>query len=307
MFKGRLGVWILTLLIAIGGPWLYGQIPAWLHTDDVVVSSELTNVDMLEAMSQKKFGHFKVQTTTATPDMVFSNKNDVRTGYECIENAVISPLVLYVPNKVDNYEQGFIQDEENTYYLRTNLHTILTAIEYDATWQEIGVHKKVLEGKVTLHIPDDNEWYYQQVVDLFYITLNGGLVPTEEKRVELQPRIDAILSQCNKCPSIAQAIADEADKPSDGNKAFIAPEYLYLTNEGMKSDSVQWFVPIYFTKTIYLTANAYLKIGYTDIDLSHGLFHVMQSNQAFMEITGWRLKDTQFDITKAWIRMPNIA
>lgn len=307
MFKGRLGVWILTLLIAIGGPWLYKQIPIWLHTDDVVVASELTNIDMLESMSQKKFGHFKVQTTTATPDMVFSNENEVRAGYECIENAVISPLVLYVPNEVDSHEQGFIQDDEHTYYLRTNLLTILTAIEEDATWQELGVHKKVLDGKVTLYIPDDNEWYYPQVVDLFYITLNSGSVPTEEMRIELQPRVDAILSQCHKCPSITQAITDEAEKPSDGYKAFIAPEYLYLTSEGMNSESARWFVPVYFTKTVHLTANAYLKVGYTDIDLSHGLFQVMQSNQAFMEITGWRMKDTKFDVTTAWNHMPNIT
>lgn len=307
MFKGRLGVWILALLIAIGGPWLYKQIPVWLHTDDVVVASELTNIDMLEAMSQEKFGHFKVQTTTQTPDVIFSTDNTVRSGYECIENAVTSPLVLYVINVVDNYESGFIQDDNNQYYFRINLRTILNAIEDDATWQDIGISKKVLEGKVTLHIPDANDWCYPEVVELFYLTLNGGVTPTTEQRTEMKDRVDSILSQCRKYPSIAQAIADEAAKPSDGNKAFIAPEYLYLTNQGMSANSSHYFVPVYFTKTVYIAANAYLKAGYNDIDLSHGLFQAIQSNKSFMNITGWRPKDAQFNITKAWNRMPNVV
>lgn len=307
MFKGRLGVWILTLLIAIGGPWLYKQIPIWLHTDNVVVASELTNIDMLEAMSQEKFGHFKVQTTTETPDVIFSTDNTVRSGYECIENAVTSPLVLYVIQGVDNHKNGFIQDDNNQYYLRINLRTILEAIEDNATWQDIGINKKVLEGKVTLHIPDANDWCYPKVVELFYLTLNGGVTPTEDQRAEMKDRVDAILSRCRKCPSIAQAIADEATNPSDDHKAFLAPEYLFITSKGMGANSTTHFVPVYLTKTVHIAANAYLKTGYTDIDLSHELLKAMQSSKAFMSVTGWRIKDSKFDITSAWSRIPNVA
>ena len=308
MFKGRLGIWILVLLIAIGGPWLYEHIPAMLHTDDVVVSSELNNIDMLEAMSQEKIGHFKVQTTSATPDVIFTTDNTAREGYELVENAVTSPLVLYVIKQVDNYSDGFIQDDNNSYYLRINLRTILLAMEDGSTWQDIGISRKVVDGKVTLYIPDQNDWTYPQVVELFYMTLNGGQTPTEEQRAELQPRVEKLLSKCNKCPQIAQAIADEAANPSEGYKVFLAPEYLYMTSKGMGASDTQYtFVPVYFTKTVHVTANAYLKTGYEDIDLSHGLWEAMQSGKKFMEVTGWRTKDSKWNITETWSRFPNIA
>ena len=184
-----------------------------------------------------------------------------------VENAVTSPLVLYVIKQVDNYSDGFIQDDNNSYYLRINLRTILLAMEDGSTWQDIGISRKVVDGKVTLSIPDQNDWTYPQVVELFYLTLNGGQTPTEEQRVELHPRVEKLLSKCNKCPQIAQAIADEAANPSEGYKVFLAPEYLYMTSKGMGASDTQYtFVPVYFTKTVHVTANAYLKTGYEDID-----------------------------------------
>lgn len=307
MFKGRLGIWIFVLLLAIGGPWLYEHIPVWLHTDTVIVASELTNVDMLDAMSSERYGKFKVNTTTETPDIIFSTDNTPRDGYELVENAVISPLVLYVVNDVDDYENGFIQDDSNGYYLRINLHHILTAIEDGSTWQDIGINRKVLEGKVTLNIPDENDWCYPAVVELFYITLNGNQAVTEEQRTALQPRVDKLLSKCVKCPQIAQSISDEAADHSDGYKAFLAPEYLYMTCEGMGVNQSYDFVPVYLTKTTYISANAYLKTGYTDVDLSHGLFEAMKTSAAFMEDTGWRPRDVKFDVTGKWSRCPNVA
>lgn len=306
MFKGRLGVWIFALLLAIGGPWLCKQLPIWLHTDNVVVTSELQNIDMLDAISQQKYGHFKVHTTTETPDVIFSTDNTNRDGYRLVENAIYSPLVLYVVNNVDNYENGFIQDDEKSLYLRINLHTILTAMENNQTWQDIGIHKKVLEGKVSLNIPDEHDWCYPYVKELFYLTINGGIVPTEEQRQELSPRIDALLTKCHKCPSIAQAISDEAENPSDGYKAFIAPEYLYTTCEGMGESNRLEFVPVYFTKTISMKANAYLRTGYSDVNLSEGFMDAIRSNKEFMRRTGWRVKDSTFNITKTWSRFPNV-
>lgn len=307
MFKGRLGIWIFVLILAIGGPWLYENIPVWLHTDNAVVASELNNIDMLAEMSQQKYGHFRVQTTTELPDIVFSASTEERTGYELIKNAVTSPLVLYVLHTVDNYEQGFIQSDIKPYFLRVNLHTILTAMEHNQTWADIGINKKVLEGSVTLHIPDENDWSYSTVEELFYLTLNKGDAPTEERKEELKPRVDALLAKCVKCPSIAQAITDEATQPSDQRKAFLAPEYLYLTIKGMDSNTTSNFVPIYFTKTVHLTVNAYLKTDYTDLDISHGLWDAMKSKKDFMSDTGWRVKDSTFDITKVWARLPNVA
>lgn len=307
MFKGRLGIWIFVLILAIGGPWLYENIPVWLHTDNAVVASELNNIDMLAEMSQQKYGHFKVQTTTETPDIIFSSSNETREGYELIENAVQSPLVLYVLRAIDDYEQGFIQSDDNQYFFRINLHTILTAMENNQTWADIGIHAKVLEGNVTLHIPDENDWSYSKVEELFYITLNGGVMPIEERQTELKPRVDALLRKCIKCPSIAQAIADEAEHPTDTKKAFLAPEYLYTTSQGMSSNNNNNFAPVYFTKTVYMSANAYLKTGYTDVDISHELWNAMKSNKDFMDDTGWRVKDSTFNISKSWARLPNVA
>lgn len=307
MFKGRLGVWILTLLLAIGGPWLYEQIPVWFHTDNVVVASELANVDMLDAMSNDVYGHFRVHTTTQEPDVIFTTDTKPRAGYELIENFVYSPMTLFVTSYVDKYESGFIQDDTNDYILKINLHTILVAMEDGSTWQDIGIHRKVLEGKVTLCIPDENDWCYPVVTELFYMTLNGGNTPDEITREKLQPRVEKLLAKCIKCPSIAQAIADEAESPSNGHKAFLAPEYLYMTCEGIGSSDYNEFVPVSLTKTLCISANAYLKTGYTDLDLSHGLFDAMRSKKGFMYETGWRVKDSTFDVAAIWPRLPNVV
>lgn len=307
MFKGRLGIWILVLILAIGGPWLHESIPVWLHTDNAVVASELNNIDILAEMSQQKYGHFKVQTTTETPDIIFSASNEQREGYELIDNAVQSPLVLYVLRSIDEYEQGFLQSADSPYFYRINLHTVLTAMENNQTWGDIGIYPKVLEGNITLHIPDEHDWSYSKVEELFYLTLNGGTAPTEERYVELKPRVDALLQKCVKCPTIAQAIADEATSPTDTKKAFLAPEYLYTTSCGMGSNKAIHFVPVYFTKTVYLSANAYLKTGYTDIDTSHELWNAIKSKKDFMADTGWRIKDSTFNINNAWARLPNVV
>ena len=319
MFKGRLGVWIFVLLLAIGGPWLYEQVPTWFHTDGIVVASEMTNVDMLDAISQERFGHLRVQTTTEEPDVIFTTDTQPREGYEFVENAAFSPMTLYVTYYANEYENGFIQDDANSYMLKINLHTILVAMEDGSTWQDIGINRKVLEGKVTLSIPDENDWCYPFIEDLFYMTLNGGQMPDEAQRETLKPRVDKLLSKCEKCPSISQAITDEAEDPSDGHKAFLGPEYLYMTCAGMGTDNYTEFIPIALTKTLSISANAYIKTaesgtgetcsfcGYNSSELAAKFMEEIGSNKNFMKITGWRVKDSKFDITGVWSRLPNVV
>lgn len=192
---------------------------------------------------------------------------------------------------------------------KVDLYTIITAMEKGQTWQEIGVHEKVVKDKIVLYIPDERNWYYPVVEDLFYLTINGGEMPTTEEREALKERVEKILDKCEKVSDVAKAINDEYVEDSKTGKVFIGPESLYFTSNGMSNSSnYNKFVPIYFTKTVTIYANIYVKNNYEEnTNIAEDFIKTIQNKKGFMSDTGWRVKDSIFDIhdvSSRFIKVP---
>ena len=308
MLKSRIGVWILVIILCIGGTFLIDNVPKWLETTEINISSEIEDANVAENILDNRYGNYKVKKKSGDYDIIFSTSNELKSGYTLKENMLYTPMVMYVESYVDDYEGGFIQAEGENDRKKIDLYTVLTAMERGQTWQDIGVHEKVVKDKITLYIPNEQNWYYPVVENLFYLTINGGENPTEEKRAELKDRVDKILEKCEKVYDVAKAINDEYTEESKSGKVFIGPESLYLTSNGMSnSGNYNKFVPIYFTKTTIAYANVYLKSSYDGVNIAEDFIKTIQSKKGFMKATGWRVKDSTFDIhdvSSRFIKVP---
>ena len=308
MLKSRIGVWILVIILCVGGTYLVDNVPKWLDTTDINVSSELSDSNIAENMLDNRYGKYRVKSKSGDYDIIFSTSKEEKTGYELKENLLYTPMVMYVEAYVDDYEGGFIQQEGQNDRKKIDLYTVLTAMEKGKNWGDIGVEEEVVKDKIVLYIPNEKSWFYPAVEDLFYLTMNNGKTPTEEERAALKERVDKILEKCEKVPDIAKAINDEYNENTKTGKVFIGPESLYLTSNGMSNSSnYNKFVPVYFTQTTFIRANVYIKTEYKDVNIANDFVKTMQEKEDFMEDTGWRVKDSTFDIHKVssrFIKVP---
>ena len=306
MFKGRLGVWITVIALCIGIPFLIDNVPKWIETQDILIVSEIDDANVAENILDNRYGEYVVKTSKNNADIIItSTMDEVAPNYTKKDDMLYSPLVMYVENSVDSHNSGFISVEKDNYNcFKVDLMTILDAMEKEKTWQDIGMETDVINGDVKLYIPDENCWYYKEVENLFYLTLNGGNTPNDNELKSLQPRVEKLLEQCNKVISIEMEIESEAFEPSDNGKVFIAPEYLYMTAKGMGDSTYDCFVPVYFTKTTFVHADFCIK---NNSETASDFITTIQNKKHFMKDTGWRIKDSIFDISSVsrhFIKVP---
>jgi hypothetical protein len=299
MFKGRLRIWIATLISFCVIQCLITFAPTWFHLDDVTVKIDVdVDADLDEPLANKRINRYKLKLQNDNPDVIIMDKNLDAVGYTKYEHYVYSPLVLYARG-LSNHKSGFIQvNTSNSYCYKVDLLSILQAMENGAEWESLGINSKVANGQVTLYIPNEQCAYYNDVVELFYLTLNNGKTPTAEEIGNLKGRVDSILSKCHLVADMKQAIYDEYQNPSDEHKVFIAPEYLWQRGgNSMQTGVTQAFMPAYFMDTVYLQANVYVKnVDNADEDLGEGFINAIKTKKAFMKMTGWRVKNSTFDL-----------
>ncbi len=293
MFKGRLGIWITVLVLCISIPWLVENVPQWLKNENVSFASELETNEFAESISNVQFGHVTVVQQNESPDIIFSHTSEHRSGYSVYKDALYSPLVLYVRQQVHSSDAGFGKIDGRQYYRNIDLRSVLIAIETNSQWSDLGISSHVLQGTVQLHIPAEHVWYYNEVVELFYLTLNDYKMPSEEEKIALQPRVDNILSKCIKVNSLAQELADNYNNTQ---RAYIAPEYCYQNYEGMGVNSSATCVPVYFHKTINVHANIYVHNTQNALNTNEFL-STIKAKTRFMSYSGWRVKDATYDVT----------
>jgi hypothetical protein len=287
----------MVIILCVGGTYLIENVPNWLETTEVNVCSEIPDANVAENILDNRYSGYRVKSKSDNYDIIFSTNTEPRNGYTLKEGILYTPMVMYVEANVDNHEGGFINAEGENNRKKINLHTVLIAMEKNQKWEDIGVSEKVVKDKITIYIPDEKSWFYPAVEDLFYLTINGGKIPTEEERSLLKERIDNIIANCECVPDIEKAIYDEYVNETKTGKVFIAPECLFLTTNGMSnSNNYNKFVPIYFNHTTFIYVNAYLRTSYQGKNIADGFISTIQNKKNFMYDTGWRVKDSTFDI-----------
>ena len=317
MYKGRLGIWVFVLSVCCLISFFMQKIPVWTHTDEISLSIDVKNdTDMAEQLISKKINHFRYVAKSDDSDIIIrSHTNETIDGYTKLDEVLYSPIVMYVNSDMQDSSKkntGFIKLTDNNTFdaYRIDLYNVLTAMESGKEWSSLGVSSAVVKGIVELTIPDKHCGYYNDVVDLFYFTLNDYEIPTEEERASMKNRVDKLISKCKKVSDIHQAIIDEC-KDCNNKKVFIGPEYLCVRGSSAFADNnsgySDTFVPIYFTKHTFAKADIYLK-NHNDTtrqDVINKFKNSIFSNKKFMEEIGWRIKNSTFDVTDIHMYMLN--
>ena len=300
MFKGRLGIWAGVIIAALFVQWIVGAAPKWFETDELTVNINVsTDSDLRQLLSENTINKLEINVTDELADVHITTEDEEGLEeYVKYENYIYSPLVMYASDVYYN-DGGFIAvpNEDNCY--KVDLHNILIAMENGAEWDSLGFDKDVAKGVVKLYIPNEQCAYYNKVEELFYLTLNNGVNPTEAAREQLKSRVDELLKKCEKVSDVGQAIYEEYQEPTKEHKVFIGPEYLYVRNDSsMTSKGSDSFRPVYFLKTVRLEANVCVKQHNDEEgrDFGNELIKVMKEESDFMGDTGWRVKNSTYDL-----------
>lgn len=258
MYKSRFYLWMGVLLVVIFIKTIMSiDISSLIiESKDVSVNVD-TNTFFKSDFLASKTGQIKfVQTTNNPLIYVKESSNEELEGYDKIENAIYSPILLYVP----------VDEELNSdvYYTLGNsskfvsFPTIANAILEDLPLSTFGVEDKDLKDQtIILNIPSKDSFYYDAIVEQIYVALNNNRVPTEEEREALKPRVDTLLSKCVECNDMVTKIDELKD---DSYNIFIAPEFLADNSSDIASSSgYNYFNCVHFEKTVCLSYDLFVK------------------------------------------------
>ena len=298
MFKSRIGIWAIVLSVCILVNLIVINFPKWTEEKNINIKIEIEDIELGEEIAYEKMNGYRINTSDNSNDIIITNNSDKIDGYTKKEDFLYSPIVAYISHRFnEGYPEGTIHNNNESYY-KINLYSILLAIENDKTWEDIGYGSKVMEGKVQLYIPDEQCWYYPQVEELFYITLNKNKPLTQDDKDKLKPRVDKIIGKCEKNIDIGQAMCEEYESNSKNKKMFVAPEILSERVKGMKTGSSYCYIPAYFMRTTFVKANLYTKSNYGDeTNVANEFVETIQKKDTFMDCTGWRVKNSTYDVS----------
>lgn len=309
MFKGKVWLWIIVIACCFLVKGLFAWVPTWFDKYEVTLNSDISYDNSFnEVVRDSKTGKFKVQIREDA-DYFFTDKDFTKEGYTKYEDVLNSPIVMYMSNKLTNASEGFIRVSSNQYARKIDLYSILTAIENSnddniVEWEALGFNKKVINGPVELTIPNEQNVAYNKIVELFYLTLNNGNEVTDEIREELEPRVNNILSKCIKVVDIGQAVEYETKNRSKTNKAYIAPEYIFLRggSSSFSTSNDYAYMPVYFMRTTFLNSDLYIK-NENESDARKGnktitFLDAIREDKHFFTATGWRVKEYEYELNK---------
>ncbi len=300
MLKGRVGLWVVMLVITLLVSWLIQIVPGWFESTSLHMNVDVaSDAEFAQSVANNKINKIIPVLTDEAPDVIITDKKTDIAGYTKYEDYISSPIIAWACG-VYNKPAGFVQvpNVGNTYKL--DLFTVLQAIENGKTWEELGFHEYVISGPVTLYIPSPQCSYYDDVVELFMMTLSVGGEVTNENREALQLRVDSILEKCHTVADIAQAIYDEYKNPSDTHKIFVGPEYIYKRGKdtaiGYGSENSKQYRPVYFFKTVFIKASVFVKSDSENVEVANKFVDNMRQLKGFMSETGWRVKNPEYDL-----------
>lgn len=300
MFKGRIGLWVIMLAVTLLVSWLIPIVPGWFDSNTIYVEVDMSSdAEFAQTIANQKIKKIIPVLTDENPDIIITDSQKEITGYTKYEDYISSPIIAWACG-VAYKSTGFIQVPGTNNIYKLDLLTVLEAMEADKKWEDLGFHKSVINGPVTLYIPSPQCAYYNDVIELFMVTLNNGQAVPESNREQLQQRVEAILTKCHMVADIAQAICDEYKEPSETHKIFIGPEYIYKRSRdnaiGYGSDNNKQYRPVYFLNTVFVKANIFTKNESQNVKTATRFVEEMRTQTAFMSRTGWRVKNIEYSI-----------
>lgn len=290
MYRSRLSIWIscVCIIICLG---LGVKFVKWLSADPAEYNMYCTSSDNIIKSNISDISgdyEFNLYDTRENTDFIIQpTSNETINGYTKYANYIYSPLVLWARADATDPKYGFnVLNKGNSYSstVYKDLAIILDAIENDKTFKDIGIDKKVAEGKVKLYIPNKMSVYYPLVEDLFYITLNNGKVPNDIERENLKEKVDALLEKCPKVEDVAQKMMALYDKDDKEYTLFLGPECIVSRDTyAFNTTNENAWMCVYLNYTNTFNYDLFVKDGHKD-----NLLEVLIES-GFSKKTGFRI------------------
>lgn len=292
----RLAVWVSIIVVTFLGIFGYKQItkpkvekPTFTLNYNAKEFTDFKDIEKL-----KLDGHKMLFNGTYNDALLGLPGKNIENFTE-YQNAIYSPLVLYVGDHAYNSDSGFsvneIENSKSSRSVSKDLKTILLAMEEGKTWQDIGINEKCLTGEIKLTIPDENNNLRPYVKELFLINL--GEEVSSENIDTLLERAENLMKKCNVTEDIHNFLKMNSERDDFQKVAVVAPEYLMKIDTGTtfytseNSDKKQtYFVPIYPTKTVSLNYSLYLNNNF-DKEKQNSIFKLYSGEEIFLK-TGFR-------------------
>ena len=302
MYRTRFDIWIFLLILAF----LINSVPKMLSNIDLeavedvyTVYTEDVDMELVNAQSNLSvqvdnsgFNHqqtLKNINTKDNADIIIGNFNEDFNGYKKYEDFLYSPITLFAPSQVLDYPDGFSHSKGTYNSYGKDLKVILEAIENNKKYEDLGIDKHVLKGNIELYIPDQSNFYYETIVDVIYLTLNDGIMPTDTQKNELKSRVDNIIKKCKKVEDIASII--EAAYDNNENLLALAPEFIIANGNAFCSTQYNSYMPIYLNNTIAISYDVYIKenikTSSNDEPLNYEIIDIFNTGH-YIEQTGYR-------------------
>ena len=317
MYKGKIHQWIAVILIAFlikGIFMLFPLIGDFLTQTPInIFVANPEDINVSNILNSQSISDYTLHLNSDNPDILFklSDDNSSFEGYQKYDEFAYSPIVLYARSTFIN-DPGYafikMEQKDNTAY-KVDLFYILKNMEENKTWKDIGVNEEIINGPITLTIPSENTSYYKYIEKLFYLTLANKSELSDNEKETLKPRVELLLSKCEKVPDVSQAISNEYKNPTNGYKMFLGPEFLYFRgSDEMSRQNTNAYTVAYPFDTSYLKMDMFLKNNYTEDEnpVSNEFLHEIKTNINFIRYFGWRLENTFFNMSNLSASFPDI-
>lgn len=302
MFKTKYKVWvaliILSVIIKLGIsyiPGIFAEITKGTPEVNVYVqsteNSKLKN--QLVGLSGNKISIKFVNSINDATQAILTDSSDltIPTGFNKYENIINSPIVLFAPNTALRASENFTSAGGKS--LTKDLYDILTAIESNKTWVDIGISKKVAYGTVSLIIPSKSSPYYNVVLETIYMALNQGKTTlTASDVIALEDRVNNILSKCTQVEDIGRYIVNKRDNSKEIPVGLVlGPEFIIVDKTSAFSSSDGDWMPIYLNKTSSVSMDLYVKPEFEK--------NIIKSfaDSSFSSDTGMRMEERDYKLS----------
>lgn len=285
MYRARMAIWAVLLsitLVFFGGYKLFSIIfeekplyTVYCNTDDNTLKTNISNMEScnMELKDEKTNCDF----------IILKHSDETIQGYKKYSNYIYTPIVMWARGDCLDSEYGFTVLNSGSYSATVykDLKIILNAMLNDKTFEDIGINKKVAEGKVTLAIPSKTSVYYDYIKELLYSTLNNGKIEESQKSA-FKSDVNNILDKCQKVEDVGQKIIALDDKENKDYKLFLGPESVCARDCYSFCSRESW-VPVYLNATYNIGYDLYVKAEKSD-ELIKAL-----KDSDFSEETGYRI------------------
>lgn len=277
MYKGRIWVWSLVLVIAIIISNFSGikgeyfkpaeKIKVYVDNADSVFAENILNGEKIRGI---KF----IYADKENADIIIQKEsNEEISGFEKYNNNFYSPFVLINANGTYDFYVKTIKED----YRKIDFKDYLERIEKGelATSYYFEEEKRNEDEKLALYIPDKSDAYYEDIKKFFLVTLYD--TPTTQKnKNERFARIDKILSKCTQI-----SLDEFYDKQ-------LYTHSLYLTTESRRySCSV-----IYPQKSYSVSYDIYLKKD--NKEFNEKFLDIIRNNKKAFKKSCFRIKNCTF-------------